>query len=83
MTEAGRRLLASVKVRRRLRTGRDGKQVPVEVLDFRLWDKLGALKLSLLHRGLLVNRHEHVGRVELVHTDDTEALQRRAAEVVE
>jgi phage terminase small subunit len=80
MSEAGRRMLSAMKVRRRETTAEGGEVTVEEVVDFRLWDKLGALKLALMHRGLLVNRHEHVGRVELVMADDTDALKRRAAE---
>lgn len=83
MPATGRALLSAMKVRRVV-TGDDEAEPSreVEVTEIKLWNKLDALRLALQHRGLLVNRHEHVGRVELVHADDTEALQRRAAEGV-
>jgi phage terminase small subunit len=48
------RAVASVK--RRTRTDKDGS-VTREV-EFRLWDKPGTLRLSMQHRGMLIEKHE-------------------------
>ena len=65
-----RRAIASVKVRRY--PHREDPTETYELVEFRLWDKVAALRLALQHRGLLAERHEHTGRngtpLGVVHT---------------
>lgn len=58
---AARRAIAAIKVRR-YTEGRGDDAREVEVTEFKLWNKLDALRLALLRRGLLVNKHEHSGK---------------------
>jgi phage terminase small subunit len=60
ITEAGRRLLASLKVQRVIK-GKGANAREVEVTDFKLWDKLAALTALGKHLGLFPNKVEHSG----------------------
>jgi len=55
--ERARRAMASIKVKRYVEKDGDEYQ-RVEVLEFKLWDKLAALKALGQHLGLFVQRHE-------------------------
>jgi phage terminase small subunit len=59
--ESARRCLASVKVKR-YTEGAGDDALEVEVTEFKLWDKVAALRLALQQRGLLKNVHEHTGK---------------------
>jgi len=61
ISEHGRRLLSAVKVKRTFVKGEHGME-PVEVLEFKLWDKPAAIRLALQHRGKLTEKHEHTGK---------------------
>lgn len=61
-----RRAVASIKVRRELGTD---NSPPAEVVEFRLWDKLSAIKHIDQRLGLLTEKHqhEHTGEVKITH----------------
>lgn len=66
ISEAGRRLISSMKVKRYFEgNGENAREV--EVTEFKLWDKKGALELLGKHFGLFPNKVDHTGSVEL-HT---------------
>lgn len=69
-----RRWIQSMKVKRRVEKTGEGPQT-VEVIEFRLWDKPANLRLAAQHRGMLVERHEHMGK-------DGEAIPITVVEVV-
>lgn len=56
-----RRAIASVKVQRRIVKTVTGPE-PVEVIEFKLWDKPGSIRSAMQHLGLLVEKHEHTGK---------------------
>lgn len=60
ISPAARRCVAGIKVRR-YTEGRGDNAREVEVTEFKLWNKLDALRLALQRRGLLKNVNEHVG----------------------
>lgn len=61
ISEAGRKTLASLKVKRYLEGhGDDAREV--EVTEFKLWDKLQALANLGKHLGLFPNKIEHTGK---------------------
>jgi phage terminase small subunit len=76
--ERARRAIGSVKVRRHLEgAGDDAREV--EVTEFKLWDKLGAIDKLMRHLGLLVTKVEHSGKeggpiqyIEMPLGDDSE-----------
>lgn len=59
--EHARRAIASVKVKRYVEgAGDDGLEV--ELTEFKLWDKKGALVDIGKHLGMYVEKHEHTGK---------------------
>ncbi len=66
ITEAARRAIASIKVRR-FTEGHGDEAREVEVTEFKLWDKLSALEKIAKHLGMLVDRHQHSGTVTVQH----------------
>ncbi len=69
--EAARRVLSSMKVKRHLEGSGDDARM-VEVVEFKLWDKLSALEKLAKHLGLLIDRTEFTGelRLRIVADDD-------------
>jgi hypothetical protein len=60
-----RAAVASVRVVKRHLTSGDGRAD--EVHEIRFWDKMRALEDLAKHFGLLAERIEHIGSVDLVH----------------
>jgi phage terminase small subunit len=59
--EAARRAIASIKLKRYTEgTGDQAREA--EVVELRLWNKLGALEKLMKHLGLLTQRVEHTGK---------------------
>lgn len=64
ISAAGRRMIKSVKVKRYFEgAGENAREV--EVTEFSLWDKKGALELLGKHIGLFPNKVDHSGTVEV------------------
>ena len=59
--EDARRALSSVKVRR-VFEGSGDDAAPVDVIEFKLWDKLAALDKLARHLGMFVEKHEVTGK---------------------
>jgi phage terminase small subunit len=82
ISEAARRSISSVKVKR-YTEGHGDEAREVEVTEFKLWSKDGALQQLGRHLGLFVERHEHTGRnggpIEHRVMDDAERCQRLTA----
>lgn len=62
MSENGRRLLASMKVKRSYQRDGTGGWEPVEVVEFKLSDKVAALRLAMQHRKMLTDKVELTGK---------------------
>lgn len=75
--EAARRALSSIKVKR-VWEGTGDDKVPVDVLEFKLWDKVSALEKLGKHLGLFIDRTEVTfpGSVPISPTDAEEGRKR-------
>jgi hypothetical protein len=71
-----RACIASVKTTKQNLTSGDGKQE--DVIEVKLWNKVGALDLAARHHGLLIEKLEVSGAVTLLEKI-TQARQRLAA----
>jgi phage terminase small subunit len=60
-----RTAVSSIKVVKRNLVSGDGKQD--EVYEVKFWDKVRALETLAKHFGLLIDKVEHTGSVDLVH----------------
>lgn len=66
ITEAARRAIGSIKIRRE--GGTDFKP-PADVIEFKLWPKVQALQQLAQHLGLAKHVHEHTGKLQLEITE--------------
>lgn len=56
------RAVSSVKRKQRTWTEKGGTVVTEHEIEFKLWDKPGALRVSAQHRGMLTEKIEHTGK---------------------
>lgn len=56
------RAVSSVKRKQRTWREQNGNVVTEHEIEFRLWDKPGALRVSAQHRGMLTEKIEHTGK---------------------
>src|SRR5579871_5053308 len=72
--EAARRAISAVKTRR-YTEGRGEDAREVEVVEFKLWDRLGSLRDLGRHLKLFTDQHEHKVSVDLSGLSDEQLLQ--------
>jgi phage terminase small subunit len=72
------RAVASVKHKVRVISTEDGSSETIHEVEFRLWDKNTALTNLAKHLGLLVERVEHSGGLELTFSSRLIAAKERA-----
>jgi phage terminase small subunit len=73
--EYARRAIASIKVRRRFEGPKDEK-VPVDIIEYKLWDKIAALKSLGSNLGLFPKANEIHNQFLQVNMTDDERIDR-------